>query len=82
MAMVGHSQGTTQTFAGMGIIPDWYDKNISVAALMGPCTCPNEKYFSDVYTEEIWSFLIENEIWAMAGPNWARHRAIIMESGP
>jgi len=41
VAMVGHSQGTTQTYAGMGIIPEWYDKNVSVAALMGPCTSPN-----------------------------------------
>ena len=41
VAMVGHSQGTTQTFAGMGLIPKWYDENVSVAALLGPCTCPN-----------------------------------------
>lgn len=80
--MIGHSQGTTQTFAGMGIIPEWYDKNISVAALMGPCTSPNAKYFKDMYTESVWSFLIDNGIWVMAGPNWARDKAIIMESGP
>ena len=41
VAIVGHSQGTTQTFAGLGEIPEWYDENISISALMGPCTSPN-----------------------------------------
>ena len=41
VAMVGHSQGTSQIFAGMGLIPKWYDENVSIAALMGPCTCPS-----------------------------------------
>jgi len=40
VAMVGHSQGTSQTFAGMGIIPEWYDENVSIAVMMGPCTSP------------------------------------------
>ena len=49
VAYVGHSQGTTQAYAGMGIIPDWYDENVSMVALLGPCTSPNTKYFVDLY---------------------------------
>lgn len=56
VAYIGHSQGTTQMFAGMGLIPEWYDKNVSVAAVMGPCTCPNQSYFLP-YTKENWDFL-------------------------
>ena len=41
VTMIGHSQGTTQTFAGMGLIPEWYDANVSSAIMMGPCTSPN-----------------------------------------
>ena len=68
--MVGHSQGTTQTFAGMGLIPDWYDKNVSMAVLLGPCTVPNPTYFS-VYTKENWDFMEKNEIYVIAGgPDW------------
>ena len=80
--MVGHSQGTTQTFAGMGLIPEWYDENVSVAALMGPCTTPNQKYFGDMYTKENWDFLQENNIYVIAGPNWEADRAKIMADGP
>ena len=54
VAMVGHSQGTTQTFAGMGLIPEWYDENVTMGVLMGPCTSPAESYFGSVYTPEIW----------------------------
>jgi len=54
VTMIGHSQGTTQTFAGMGLIPEWYDQNVSVAALMGPCTTPNDMYFKPIYTKELW----------------------------
>ena len=78
---MGHSQGTTQTFAGLGQIPDWYDENISISALLGPCTSPNQKYFTDMYTQENWDFLTSNGIWVIAGPNWARDKAIIMENG-
>ena len=78
--MVGHSQGTTQTFAGMGLIPEWYDENVSVAALMGPCTVPSLKYF-DVYTEEVQNFLNDNDIYVIAGPNWEHDKEIIMASG-
>ena len=49
VAMIGHSQGTTQTFAGMGLIPEWYDENISIAALWGPCTSPTTTYLADFY---------------------------------
>jgi len=50
VAYVGHSQGTTQAYAGMGLIPEWYDANVSMAVLLGPCTIPNTKYFLDLYT--------------------------------
>lgn len=81
VAIVGHSQGTTQTFAGMAQIPEWYDENISISALMGPCTTPNKKYFLPLYTKENMDFFSENEIWVINGPNWTRDRAIIMEKG-
>lgn len=81
VAIVGHSQGTTQTFAGMAQIPEWYDENISISALMGPCTTPNKKYFEPLYTKENMDFFSENEIWVISGPNWTRDRAIIMEKG-
>jgi len=42
---IGHSQGTSQVLAGMGTIPEWYDKNISTAVLLGPCAMPNKIYF-------------------------------------
>jgi len=82
VALLGHSQGTTQTFAGMGIIPEWYDANVSVAALLGPCTHPNPKFFTDLYTEENWSFLEENDIWVTNGPHWEEKREIIISEGP
>lgn len=81
VAYVGHSQGTTQTFAGLGQIPEWYDENISISALLGPCTSPNQKYFVDMYTKENWDFLTSHGIWVIAGPNWARDKAIIMAEG-
>ena len=82
VAILGHSQGTTQTFAGMALMPEWYDENVSVAAFWGPCTIPNQKYFKDLYTAENWNFLYENEIWATGGPDWDRAYKVIMESGP
>ena len=80
--MVGHSQGTTQTFAGMGLIPEWYDQNVSVAALLGPCTTPNPVWFAPIYTKENMDFLAQNNIYVIAGPNWEADRAIIMAEGP
>ena len=77
MAMVGHSQGTTQTYAGMGIIPEWYDANISVGALLGPCTSPDQSYFEPLYTFENWKWFVENNIWVISGPNWEEDRAKI-----
>jgi len=74
--------GTTLAFAGMGIIPEWYDANISSAAFLGPCTVPNEKYFSDDYNETYWNFLIDNGIWVLGGPNWDRDLPIIEADGP
>lgn len=82
VAIVGHSQGTTQTFAGLGLIPEWYDENISISALMGPCTSPNQKYFVDMYTEENWKFLEDNGIYVIAGPNWEQDKETILTSGP
>jgi len=79
VTMIGHSQGTTQTFAGMGLIPEWYDENLSVAALMGPCTSPNELYFEPVYKEKFWNCLAENDVWVIAGPNWDKLRPIVEE---
>ena len=66
----------------MGIIPEWYDANVSVAALLGPCTHPNQKFFTDLYTEENWSFLEENDIWVTNGPHWEEQREIIVAEGP
>lgn len=34
-----------------------------------------------MYTKENWDFLTDNGIWVIAGPNWARDKAIIMEKG-
>lgn len=83
VAIVGHSQGTTQTFAGMGEIPEWYDENISISALLGPCTSPNEKYFKDVYTPEVWSFLADNDIYVIAGgPDWDAKLELIQNDSP
>ena len=85
MAMVGHSQGTTQVYAGMGIIPKWYDDNVSMAALFGPCTSPNKKYFLNFYNYENWKWFMENNIYVMNGPNWEEDRAKIYgtnENGP
>jgi len=66
----------------MGLIPEWYDENISTAILWGPCTNPDLGSMSDVYSEEIWNYLIENEIWVIGGPNWDRDVAKIMNDGP
>ena len=74
VAYVGHSQGTTQAYAGMGIIPEWYDANVSVAALLGPCTSPDPGYFEPLYTFENWSWFIRNNIWVISGPNWEEDR--------
>ena len=82
VAMVGHSQGTTQTFAGMAQIPEWYDENVSVAALLGPCTSPSLTYLATPYTKENWDFLAENDIWVIDGPEWEEKNAIIQERGP
>jgi pimeloyl-ACP methyl ester carboxylesterase len=81
---IGHSQGTSQVLAGMGIIPEWYDKNISTAVLLGPCVIPNEKYFH-AYSKESWDFLNEHEIWAIGnseGPSWDDNLALINAEGP
>lgn len=63
----------------MAVIPDWYDENISISALMGPCTCPGADYFTPIYTEENMSFLKENGIYVIAGPNWEADRAKIFD---
>ena len=82
VAVVGHSQGTSQTYAGMGLMPEWYDANVSIAALMGPCTSPNTFYLEPLYTKEVMDFLDENDIWVLSGPEWEIKKQIIMSSGP
>ena len=77
--MVAFSQGTTQTFAGMGIIPEWYDENISMAVLLGPGTVPNMKYMVNFYTPETVKCFEDNDIYAIAGPNWEEKRPLLLE---
>ena len=81
MAIIGFSQGTTQTLAGMGAIPDWYDDNISISVMLGPGTTPNTKYF-EAFTEETVNCFKDNNICVMAGPNWEKERPIIMAQCP
>jgi len=33
---IGHSQGTSQMFAGLSIEPDWFAERVSVFAALGP----------------------------------------------
>ena len=83
VAYVGHSQGTTQAFAGMAIIPDWYDENISTAAFLGPCTTPNWEQIQDVYRESDFEWMRENDIYVLnGGADWPEQKAKIMASGP
>ena len=83
VAMIGHSQGTTQTFAGMAEIPEWYDYNVSVAILMGPCSYPTVTFLEPLYNKENWDCLAENEIYAFAGPSWyIRDKWKIIENCP
>ena len=77
--MVAFSQGTTQTFAGMGLIPEWYDENISIAVLLGAGTVPNEKYMIPFYTPELVKCFEDNDVYAIAGPNWAEKKPLLLE---
>lgn len=78
VAMVGHSQGTSQFFAGLGLIPDWYDENVTMTALLGPCTEPNQVYFAGAYTKENWKFLEDNDIYVFnGGEDWETKKALI-----
>ena len=82
VAMFGHSEGTSQLYAGMGSIPEWYDENVSIGLLWGPCTTPTETYLKEVYTEDNWNFLIENDIYVLGGPNWyTRDKQLFLDSG-
>jgi len=84
VAYVGHSQGTTQAFAGMGLIPEWYDQNISTAVMLGPCTSPNKTYFEG-YTKENFEWLDANGIYVTGntyGPDWEYNTNLIMTQGP
>ena len=36
----------------------------------------------DLYTEENVRFLLDNEIYVFAGPDWEEQQALIMEKGP
>ena len=70
-------------YAGMGLMPEWYDENVSIAALMGPCTSPSTKYFDMFYKKHVWDWLVENEIWVMDGPYWeTRDKPLILAEGP
>ena len=56
----------------MALIPEWYDKNISTAALLGPCTFPNP-YYMTTYNQATWDYLEANDIWFTTttyGPDW------------
>ena len=66
----------------MGLIPEWYDENISIAALWGPCVIPAVEAFDGLYTEENWDWMIENDIWVMAGPEWDEQKPIIEADAP
>ena len=82
---VGHSQGTTQLLAGLGLIPEWYDDNVSAAVMLGPCDCPNTIYFKPVYTPENWQWLDDNGIYVIAntaGPSWEDNKKLIETEGP
>jgi len=84
VSYVGHSQGTTQAFAGLGIIPEWYDANVSTCVMLGPCTEPNETYMTG-YTKASWDFMDANGIYASSttyGPSWEESKAKIMADGP
>ena len=69
-------------FAGMGLMTEWYDENVSVAVMWGACPIVNESYLGELYTEENVRFLLDNGIYVFAGPNWERDQALIMEKGP
>lgn len=51
----------------MGLIPEWYDENISVAALLGPCALPNWWQIQDVYTEDAFTWFADNDIYVING---------------
>ena len=68
----------------MGLIPEWYDQNISSAVLLGPCDCPNAVWFAPVYTQRAWEFLDANQIWVLAntaGYDWNEKKQVILNSG-
>ena len=67
----------------MGLIPEWYDENVTMGVLMGPCTSPADSYFGSVYTPEIWQFLNDNQIYAFAGGvDWDAKMNLINTEGP
>ena len=65
----------------MGLIPEWYDENISISVMLGPGTDPNTKYF-EAYTAETYKCFKDNNICVMAGPNWEHDRPILMATCP
>ena len=80
---VGISQGTTQGFAAIATIPEWFDENVNFMAMLGPCTIMTPKYVASTYTKEVMDWLKANEIYALGGPYWStRDRALILESAP
>ena len=65
----------------MALNPEWYDANVAIAAMWGPCTYPSKTYLDPTYTKENMRFLEENNIWAFSGPNWSEQRELIVNSG-
>ena len=66
----------------MGIIPEWYDENISMAVLLGPGTIPSKKYFEPFYTPETVKCLEDNGVWVIAGANWEEKIPLLLDSCP
>lgn len=83
VAYVGHSQGTTQAFAALAKLPEWYDQNVNFMALYGPCTIMTTKYVAMTYTKEVIEWLEANNLYVLGGPYWSTHdRALIEQSAP
>ena len=62
----------------MGLIPEWYDENMSVVALMGPCITPSLKYLGTLYLPEVWNCLTRNNCYVIGDPNWQTYKEAIL----
>ena len=79
---IGHSQGTTQHLAGMALIPEWWDANISNVTLMAPCTSANPFYFKALYKKEFFDCLERLDVWVVSGPDWDTKGPLVREQCP